>query len=119
MIERYEFDVELVVQMPTSMHGSAEGHMGYIYKRIQPKSSKKSGKKKQVLCGNGGENLPEDIPCDKLFAEPWRQVRGDFNDYKNKVQEDVIESLSSRRPRRTRKPTNSNPYVSATLTTSQ
>ncbi len=119
MIERYEFDVELVVQMPTSMHGSAEGHMGYIYKRIQPKPSKKSNKKDIVLCGNGGENLPEDIPCDKLFAEPWRHVRGDFKKYSEKVKQDVLESLSSRRPRRSRKPTNNHPYVSATSTASQ
>merc|ERR1711935_355086 len=37
IIEDYEFDVTLLAQMPTSMHGSKEGHMGYIYKR-KPKS---------------------------------------------------------------------------------
>ena len=33
IIHSYEFDVELVTQTPTSMHGSKEGHMGYIYRR--------------------------------------------------------------------------------------
>lgn len=33
IIETYEFEVELVEQTQTSMHGSREGHMGYIYKR--------------------------------------------------------------------------------------
>lgn len=34
IIETYEFDVELITQKPTSMHGSKEGHTGYIYKRM-------------------------------------------------------------------------------------
>ena len=33
IIDVYEFDVELIAQKQTSMHGSKEGHMGYIYKR--------------------------------------------------------------------------------------
>ena len=33
IIDTYEFDVELIAQKQTSMHGSKEGHMGYIYKR--------------------------------------------------------------------------------------
>ena len=33
IIERYSFEVELLAQTPTSMHGSSEGHSGYIYKR--------------------------------------------------------------------------------------
>ena len=33
MIDKYGFHIELVVQSNTSMHGSAEGHTGYIYRR--------------------------------------------------------------------------------------
>ena len=38
IIDTYEFDVELVTQKQTSMHGSKEGHMGYIYKRKSGRS---------------------------------------------------------------------------------
>uniref|UniRef100_A0A7S3KVJ6 DOT1 domain-containing protein n=2 Tax=Amphora coffeiformis TaxID=265554 RepID=A0A7S3KVJ6_9STRA len=38
IIDTYEFDVELVTQKQTSMHGSKEGHMGYIYKRKSARS---------------------------------------------------------------------------------
>ena len=33
IIHSYNFNVELLTQIPTSMHGSKEGHMGYIYQR--------------------------------------------------------------------------------------
>ena len=33
IIDMYEFDVELMAQKQTSMHGSKEGHTGYIYQR--------------------------------------------------------------------------------------
>eukprot|EP00551_Chaetoceros_affinis_P018900 CAMPEP_0203716554 /NCGR_PEP_ID=MMETSP0092-20131115/1181_1 /ASSEMBLY_ACC=CAM_ASM_001090 /TAXON_ID=426623 /ORGANISM="Chaetoceros affinis, Strain CCMP159" /LENGTH=308 /DNA_ID=CAMNT_0050595133 /DNA_START=275 /DNA_END=1201 /DNA_ORIENTATION=+ len=39
MIDRYGFNIELIVQAPTSMHGSSEGHMGYIYRRVQASKS--------------------------------------------------------------------------------
>ena len=37
MVDEYGFDVELIVQTNTSMHGSTENHMGYIYKRVASK----------------------------------------------------------------------------------
>lgn len=33
MLLDYEFDLELITQLKTSMHGSKEGHMAYIYHR--------------------------------------------------------------------------------------
>jgi hypothetical protein len=33
IVDCYAFEVELVAQTSTSMHGSKEGHMGYIYRR--------------------------------------------------------------------------------------
>ena len=33
IIDSYEFHVKLLVQTPTSMHGSNEGHAGYVYER--------------------------------------------------------------------------------------
>ena len=43
IIHSYEFDVELVTQKMTTMHGSEEQHMGYIYRR------RKSGLKEASL----------------------------------------------------------------------
>ena len=66
MIEDYGFNIELLVQTPTSMHGSAEGHTGYIYRRnkdVKPSKSK--------MC----KNKTFDVPCDPLFAEAWKTCR--------------------------------------------
>jgi len=110
MVERYGFNVELLVQMQTTMFGSGESHMGYLYKRVQGerKNSRKSKK-----CPSGGIGLPIDIPCDPLFANAWRTTKGDFHTYADQVQADLHTSLSSGRPRRIRKPVNNDPYVSA------
>mmetsp|Transcript_20940 Transcript_20940/g.43856 ORF Transcript_20940/g.43856 Transcript_20940/m.43856 type:complete len:356 (+) Transcript_20940:274-1341(+) len=35
MVDRYGFNVELLVQKPLSMHGSSEVHTGYIYRRTE------------------------------------------------------------------------------------
>ena len=35
IIDSYEFDVVLIAQAPTSMHGSKEGHTVYLYRRTQ------------------------------------------------------------------------------------
>lgn len=40
IIQNYEFEAELITQLPTSMHGSKEGHTGYIYKRTKSKGKK-------------------------------------------------------------------------------
>ena len=37
-IDYYDFNVELIAQVSTSMHGSKENHMGYIYRRTKPLS---------------------------------------------------------------------------------
>ena len=58
IIHSYEFDVELVTQKVTRMHGSNEQHMGYIYRR------RKSGLKE---ASTGA--------CDALFAPSWELVK--------------------------------------------
>lgn len=63
IIREYEFNVELVTQTSTSMHGSKEGHMGYIYRRVNKKSTK----------GSGSSAKKE--PCDALFRPSWDLVR--------------------------------------------
>jgi hypothetical protein len=39
IVERYGFQVQLLAQTPTSMHGSSEGHTGYIYQRTNTTNS--------------------------------------------------------------------------------
>jgi len=91
MVERYGFNVDLIVQAPTSMHGSSEGHMGYIYKR--------KGKKQKV--GKGLE-MVYGVPCDPLFADAWRSTKRDVEDILEDVKKQVSESLHSQRPKRKR-----------------
>ncbi|KAL9180130.1 hypothetical protein ACHAXT_008100 [Thalassiosira profunda] len=68
MIEKYGFNVELLVQTPTSMHGSAEGHTGYIYRRSEEgKASskvcktKEFGERRGKLCRSGLDNVHEQV----------------------------------------------------------
>jgi len=63
IIHHHGFHVRLVAQMPTSMHGSKEGHMGYIYTRdaSNRKPSTKRGRKSV---------------CDPIFKKPLRLVAG-------------------------------------------
>lgn len=74
IIEDYEFDVELLTQTSTSMHGSKEGHMGYLYKR----KTKKRGKENK-------------IKCDKLFQKSWDLVQEGLEP----LHEDVTQQLQS------------------------
>lgn len=85
IIDRYGFNVKLVVQAPTSMHGSSEGHMGYIYKRA-------------------GKNLsaPTSPLCDPLFKTAWEAVKGDIDDLEDAVEAAMQDSCSSGRLTRSR-----------------
>jgi len=60
MIEDYGFNIELIVQTPTSMHGSSEVHTGYIYKRS-----------KNAAPGKSCETKTLGVPCDPLFADAY------------------------------------------------
>lgn len=59
IIEKYGFDVELVAQTETSlsMHGSSEGHMGYVYRRLPAE-----------MVGR------QTIKCDPLFEKAYEVV---------------------------------------------
>jgi hypothetical protein len=76
IIKEYEFDVELVTQTTTSMHGSKEGHMAYIYQRVPLKSV-------------------ESQPCDPLFSSAWEKVQGGLETLRSEVTAKVEEKMSS------------------------
>lgn len=67
MIDEYGFNIELVIQTQTSMHGSAEGHTGYIYRRSNGMKPSKAAACKTKSFG---------VPCDPLFVKAWKMCRG-------------------------------------------
>jgi hypothetical protein len=78
IIKNYEFEVELVTQTSTSMHGSKEGHMAYIYQRVPLKPLEL-----------------ELQPCDPLFASAWEKVQGGLDTLRGEVTAKVEEKMSS------------------------
>jgi len=100
MIDRYGFDVELIVQAPTSMHGSSENHSCYIYRR----SSKFIRKVKRRKFSPQAEGLPNGVPCDPLYKDAWELTRGDVDSLRDFVKDSVVRNLYSARPKRERKP---------------
>jgi len=81
IIHNYEFEVELVTQMPTSMHGSKEGHMGYIYKR-------------------NGDVKRATNECDPIFAASWDMVRNGLSELHEHVSKHVSDVMGSGRKTR-------------------
>jgi hypothetical protein len=67
MVEKYGFDIVLIIQTHTSMHGSAEGHTGYIYRRNNDIEQGKAAVCKTRCYG---------VPCDPLFVKAWETCRG-------------------------------------------
>ena len=99
IIDRYGFNVELIVQTNTSMHGSSEGHMGYIYRRAGLEASKKSKSKTSTI---GRVLLDGDILSDPLFVNAWKSTRRELGPFLNDVKTQVTDSLSSKRSTRNR-----------------
>jgi len=84
-MQAYEFDVELVAQAMTSMHGSKEQHMGYIYKRsVLPKK------------GNAGA-------CDRLFAPSWDLVNSGLLALHEEMSKQMEATMGQGRKTRSRK----------------
>jgi len=93
MIEKYGFDVVLIVQTPTSMHGSSECHMGYIYRRSNTTTKPLSAKELPIVNG---------VPCDPLFQSAWEFVKQDTASMLAHVKNQLLDSLNSQRPKRKR-----------------
>ncbi|KAL7539077.1 hypothetical protein ACHAXR_009016 [Thalassiosira sp. AJA248-18] len=102
MIEDYGFDIELIVQTPTSMHGSAEGHTGYIYRRSEDckPSSSKSCKTKQF-----------GVPCDPLFAKAWEMCRAGLDAVCKHSSEEMEKHMGISKKRVTRSSSRKSSFV--------
>ena len=85
IIHNYEFDVELVAQTGTSMHGSKEGHMGYIYKRRTDITS------------------PVLDACDSLFQPSWKLVQKGLGPLHQEVTREFKDTMGSGRRMRSRR----------------
>lgn len=93
MIDDYGFNIELIVQTPTSMHGSAEGHSGYIYRRnkdVKPSKSKACRTKKFG------------VRCDRLFAQAWETCRAGLDAVRDHNAEEVNKHMGVSKRRVTR-----------------
>lgn len=84
MISDYEFDLELLAQIPTSMHGSKEGHTGYIYQR-------RGLTKKDV------QAYVEDSRCDPVFQESFDLVKAGLDPLSRAVDKKVEKNWASKR----------------------
>jgi len=85
IIGNYEFDVELVTQTPTSMHGSKEGHMGYIYRRTAT----------TMAPSNSASGSAAPAACDPYFAGAWKIVQSGLETLKEEVDAKVEENMQS------------------------
>jgi hypothetical protein len=85
IIQIYEFDAELVAQIPTSMHGSKEGHMGYIYKR--------------KLAVKRVDNHA----CDPMFVPAWDVVKSGLRELHQHVSKQIADVMGSGRKTRSKK----------------
>ena len=89
IIESYGFHVELLTQTPTSMHGSKEGHMGYLYKRTYPQNAILKSTARTVNVDNGRGEM---VPCDKLFLDSWKLVQSGLGPLRSNVKEQFKET---------------------------
>ena len=84
IIQKYNFDVEILIQTPTSMHGSKEGHMGYIYRRR-----------------NNSDSSEQRLLCDPYFSPSVDIVNGGLEQIRQYVHSKLNERMESAN-RRTR-----------------
>lgn len=89
IIKNYGFHVELVAQTSTSMHGSKEGHMGYIYRRCH-------------LDGVESESNPassssalKSSACDPAFSSAVELVEGGLESLRAHVEATLSKAVSS------------------------
>mmetsp|Transcript_21589 Transcript_21589/g.47819 ORF Transcript_21589/g.47819 Transcript_21589/m.47819 type:complete len:412 (+) Transcript_21589:88-1323(+) len=83
VIDCYQFDAELLTQVSTSMHGSKESHMGYIYGRTTPKKASR-GKK---------SSNQSSVACDPLFKPAYKLVKKGLVALEREVDRQVEEEM--------------------------
>jgi len=87
IIDAYGFEVDLIVQTPTSMHGSKEGHTGYIYKRTNRTEP----------------SVVQSQPCDPYFQPSWELVKSGIVELKQEIDQRLDEKMKSGTSTRSRR----------------
>jgi len=67
IIDGYGFNAKLITHLETTMYGSKEGHMGYLYRRLSNKRTS-SGKRAR------------EVTCDQIFQDSQRLVQAGPHD---------------------------------------
>ena len=88
IIKSYNFHVELVAQTSTSMHGSKEGHMGYIYRRSRYSNTT------AAAINNA---------CDPFFGRAWERVKRGARSLREEVERELAECMTDGPSTRTRR----------------
>lgn len=105
VIFEYEYDVELVDQVPTSMHGSGEVHTCYFYRRTNtPRRATDADNKISIPARPHFEETDIEVVCDPCFAAAVTLAIGDVSILKEHVDEIAKKHMESSRPKRERKP---------------
>ena len=79
----YNFDVDLITQTSTTMHGSSKGHMCYFYS-----------------CGKRLDLLHPNPECDPMYADAQNLINRGLMPLKNAVDKKLKTVLNSGRPSR-------------------
>ena len=83
MIVRYKFDIILMCQQNTTMHGSGENHTGYIYRRT-------------IIMNNPSS----DFPIDPIFMESWNIVNSGLHTINDVVCRTIALEVNAPRAKR-------------------
>lgn len=84
IIDSYEFQVELVTQLSTSMHGSKENHTGYIYKRKDNTTDEMTEKQEEQKQPHDSLAVPVP-PCDPYYKNDIDIVQSGFSTLKQVI----------------------------------
>ena len=109
VIEEYGYDVEFVEQLPTSMHGSGEGHMAYFYRRtssapkLTPAQLNAKYTKVRLPARPKFDEKDTNVLCDPLFAACVQSAAGDVSALQAEADKIVDETLNAERPKRERR----------------
>lgn len=87
VIDAYGFSVEVVVQTPTSMHGSKEGHTGYIYRRTKTQESESTRSQE----------------CDPYFEPAWNLVKSGIAQLKERIDQQLDHKMNTGTSTRSRR----------------
>lgn len=100
--ERYGFEVELITQVQTSMHGSSEGHTAYFYKKkpVAPPNAGTAGGSSSTRATRAAAPA-----CDPLFKAGLDLCKGPRDALGDWVRSQMAAQFASPRPARRRAPT--------------